>query len=77
MNMDGTNYQLIVSSSDINGITVDRKNQRIYWVKTSVIVMNANYDGYNKNLILKESVNTILSLAYFDDQLFWLWSDSN
>ena len=77
MNMDGTNYQLIVSSSDINGITVDRKNQRIYWVKTSVIVMNANYDGYNENLILKESVNTILSLAYFDDQLFWLWSDSN
>ena len=75
MNMDATNNKRI-KYSVVNGIAIDRKTQKIYWIDTLVKIMSSNYDGDNENLILKESVN-ILSLAYFDDKLFWLWTDNN
>ena len=72
--MDGTSLIEIVKNKKISAITINRKLKRIYWLADFRIIETSDYDGDDHRIFHKSDHITdyIVSLAFYDNQLFWL-----
>jgi len=72
--MDGTRSEAIITE-DIgwpNGITVDVVMKRIYWSDAKHgSIETAKFDGTDRRIVFKQTVQHPFSLAVFEDSLFW------
>jgi len=72
--MDGTRSEAIITE-DIgwpNGITVDVVMKRIYWSDAKHgSIETAKFDGSDRRIVFKQTVQHPFSLSVFEDTLYW------
>ena len=73
-NLDGTQHDIIVSSSLVSAhsITVDRKRKRVFWVDyTKDQIESVNYSGSNRVLLSRiQGVINLFGIAFTSSFLF-------
>ena len=73
--MDGTSAIEILRNDRVSALTIDREAKKLYWVVDDTIIESANYYGGNRMQIFHVAYPDIASIAFFDDHLFWLYTD--
>lgn len=68
--MDGTSRREVILDHNVSAFTIDRETRFIYYASNSQGIRVADYEGQREKTIVKFSVE-ILSLALFQNQLFW------
>lgn len=71
--MDGTLKEDIVNNTKVSAIAIDLWSQKIFWANDFESIQTSDYKGENCMMWTTISTN-VLSLAIFDNKLFWLFS---
>ena len=71
--MDGTNRSILHSSlGSPYGLTVDYSSQNLYWIDSSLDVLEtSSVDGNNRKILTRANVVCPYGLAYFNQSLYW------
>ncbi|XP_041973077.1 low-density lipoprotein receptor-related protein 6 [Aricia agestis] len=74
MNADPATRKVIVNKNIMwpNGITVDYKNNLIYWVDAKLHFVDVmDFNGNNRNRVIREGLVYPYALTFFDEKLYW------
>ncbi|GAB0191315.1 low-density lipoprotein receptor-related protein 1B [Grus japonensis] len=72
--LSGKNAQVIISTDILtpNGLTIDHRAEKLYFSDGSLgKIERCEYDGSQRYVIVKSGPGTFLSLAVYDDYIFW------
>ncbi|XP_012218709.2 vitellogenin receptor-like [Linepithema humile] len=70
--MDGKNMTTFVKpKSAANGLAIDYPNNRLYWLSKIGMIESVKLDGTDKRDILHSVVAHAVSLAVFENKLYW------
>ncbi|XP_048808618.1 low-density lipoprotein receptor-related protein 1B isoform X3 [Lagopus muta] len=72
--LSGKNAQVIISADILtpNGLTIDHRAEKLYFSDGSLgKIERCEYDGSQRYVIVKSGPGTFLSLAVYDDYIFW------
>uniref|UniRef100_A0A803TQP0 LDL receptor related protein 1B n=1 Tax=Anolis carolinensis TaxID=28377 RepID=A0A803TQP0_ANOCA len=70
----GKNAQVIISTDILtpNGLAIDHSAEKLYFSDGSLgKIERCEYDGSHRNVIVRSGPGTFLSLAVYDDWIFW------
>ncbi|XP_051039809.1 low-density lipoprotein receptor-related protein 1B-like [Phodopus roborovskii] len=72
--LTGKNPHVIVSTDILtpNGLTIDHRAEKLYFSEGSLgKIERCEYDGSQRHVIVKSGPGTFLSLAVYDNYIFW------
>uniref|UniRef100_A0A2K5KTH0 LDL receptor related protein 1B n=1 Tax=Cercocebus atys TaxID=9531 RepID=A0A2K5KTH0_CERAT len=72
--LTGKNAQVVVSTDILtpNGLTIDYRAEKLYFSDGSLgKIERCEYDGSQRHVIVKSGPGTFLSLAVYDNYIFW------
>uniref|UniRef100_A0A8C4MYX3 LDL receptor related protein 1B n=1 Tax=Equus asinus asinus TaxID=83772 RepID=A0A8C4MYX3_EQUAS len=72
--LTGKNAQMVVSTDILtpNGLTIDHRAEKLYFSDGSLgKIERCEYDGSQRHVIVKSGPGTFLSLAVYDNYIFW------
>ncbi|KAI1237378.1 Low-density lipoprotein receptor-related protein 1B [Lamprotornis superbus] len=72
--LSGKNAQVIISTDILtpNGLTIDHRAEKLYFSDGSLgKIERCEYDGSQRYVIVKSGPGTFLSLAVYDEYIFW------
>ncbi|MBZ3875678.1 Low-density lipoprotein receptor-related protein 1B [Sciurus carolinensis] len=72
--LTGKNAQVVVSTDILtpNGLTIDHRAEKLYFSDGSLgKIERCEYDGSQRHVIVKSGPGTFLSLAVYDNYIFW------
>ncbi|ELK04590.1 Low-density lipoprotein receptor-related protein 1B [Pteropus alecto] len=72
--LTGKNAQVVVSTDILtpNGLTIDHHAEKLYFSDGSLgKIERCEYDGSQRHVIVKSGPGTFLSLAVYDNYIFW------
>ncbi|XP_040330903.1 low-density lipoprotein receptor-related protein 1B isoform X2 [Herpailurus yagouaroundi] len=72
--LTGKNAQVVVSTDILtpNGLTIDHRAEKLYFSDGSLgKIERCEYDGSQRYVIVKSGPGTFLSLAVYDNYIFW------
>lgn len=70
-NLDGSDVTTIVPNRKVTEITLDHKQQNIYWVDEEKGIIRTNYEGKNY-MVVKKTEGNFKSLAFTENHLYYL-----
>lgn len=72
--LDGSNRTRLISDGlRIVDVTLDYEKKLIYWCdRGKKSIESINYDGYERKILLNQSLENPVSLAFLDDILYWM-----
>ncbi|XP_064419902.1 low-density lipoprotein receptor-related protein 1B [Latimeria chalumnae] len=72
--LSGNNVQVVVSTEILtpNGLTIDHKAEKLYFSDGSLgKIERCEYDGSQRNVIVKSGPGTFFGLAIYGEYIFW------